>query len=59
MSEQALPPGAREVIAGIVDAVGAGDDARLDRLLEQVVLIGSPDVLYEMRRQLATSVRVP
>ncbi|MGY5032942.1 hypothetical protein ACWC9U_19015 [Streptomyces sp. 900116325] len=53
MSEKPLPPVVREVIAGLADAVGARDDARIDRLLEQLVRIGSPDALYELRRQLA------
>ncbi|MER6599735.1 hypothetical protein ACWDBC_08320 [Streptomyces parvus] len=52
MTEGPLPPGVREVIAGVVDAVSCGDDARIDRLLEQLVRIGSPEVLYELRRQL-------
>ncbi|WP_420082571.1 hypothetical protein ACN6AT_36620 (plasmid) [Streptomyces sp. JL4002] len=53
MTEEPLPPVVCEVIAGLVDAVGAGDDARIDQLLEQLVRIGSPDALYELRRQLA------
>ncbi|MFF5447089.1 hypothetical protein [Streptomyces sp. NPDC012888] len=44
---------AREVITGLVDAVRAGDDPRIDRLLEELVRIGSPDALCELRRQLA------
>ncbi|AXE27939.1 hypothetical protein C0216_31060 (plasmid) [Streptomyces globosus] len=59
MNEQALSPGAREVIEGVVDAVRAGDDVRIDRLLEQLVRIGSPDVLYELRRQLANGSESP
>ncbi|GHI50123.1 hypothetical protein ScoT_62970 [Streptomyces albidoflavus] len=33
--------------------MGAGGDARIDGLLEQLVRIGTPDVLHELRRQLA------
>ncbi|MFC9266205.1 hypothetical protein ACFTXJ_00225 [Streptomyces zhihengii] len=53
MTQEPLSPVVREVIIGLVDAVGTGDDARIDRLLEQLVRIGSPDALYELRRQLA------
>ncbi|MGW0753531.1 hypothetical protein [Streptomyces sp. NPDC002587] len=59
MTEEPLPPGVGEVIAGVVDAVGAGDDARIDRLLEQLVRIGSPEVLHELRRQLARGSGAP
>ncbi|MFD3959898.1 MULTISPECIES: hypothetical protein [Streptomyces] len=53
MTDQPLPPAVRGVIAGLVDAVRAGDDARIDRLLERIVRIGTPEALYELRRQLA------
>ncbi|MFB7297455.1 hypothetical protein [Streptomyces rubiginosohelvolus] len=59
MTEEALPCGVRDVITGVVEAVSCGDDARIDRLLEQLVQIGSPDVLYELRRQLAKSQTSP
>ncbi|WP_199812370.1 hypothetical protein [Streptomyces bikiniensis] len=42
----------REIIAGVVDAVSCGDDALIDRLVEQLVRIGSPEMLYELRKQL-------
>ncbi|PRH79648.1 hypothetical protein C6N75_08395 [Streptomyces solincola] len=53
MTEEALPPGVREVIAGVVDAVGAGEDAGFDRLLEQLVRSAGPMRAYELHRQLA------
>ncbi|MEW2417861.1 hypothetical protein AB0953_29690 [Streptomyces sp. NPDC046866] len=53
MTQETLPPRVREAIAGVVEAVSAGDDARIDRLLEQLVRVAPPNVLYELRRQLA------
>ncbi|MEW9512297.1 hypothetical protein [Streptomyces bacillaris] len=49
MTEQPLPPAVREVITALVDAVRTGDDARIDRLLNELVRIGSPEALYELR----------
>ncbi len=53
MNEEPLPSRVREVIAVVVDAVRVGDDARIDRLLDQLVRIATPDALLELRRQLA------
>ncbi|WP_326580750.1 hypothetical protein OG539_00930 [Actinacidiphila glaucinigra] len=50
MTRESLPPGVREVLAGVADTVGDGGDARIDGLLEQLVRICSPDVLCELRR---------
>lgn len=51
-----LPP-VRDVIASIVDAVRAGDDAHTDRLLDRFVRVATPDSLYELRQQLDHGVR--
>ncbi|WP_420082827.1 hypothetical protein ACN6AT_37540 (plasmid) [Streptomyces sp. JL4002] len=53
MTEERLPTVVSEVIAGVVDAVRAGDDALIDRLLDQLVRLATPEALYELRRQLA------
>lgn len=47
-----LPPPVCDVIASIVDAVRAGDDAHTDRLLDRFVRVATPDSLYELRQQL-------
>lgn len=53
MTGEPLPSAVREVIAGVVEAVRAGDDARIDRLLDDLARVATPDDLYELRRQLA------
>ncbi|WP_435971474.1 hypothetical protein [Streptomyces sp. Qhu_M48] len=54
-----MPTAVYDVIAGIVDAVRAGDEAGTDRLLDLLVRVATPEALYELRRQLDKGVSPP
>ncbi|MFE7804510.1 hypothetical protein ACFU51_07575 [Streptomyces sp. NPDC057430] len=56
MTEEPLRPAMRDVISGLVEAVRAGDDARIDHLLDEFIRVATPGALYELRRQLVKGV---